>query len=43
MRERLPLLYAGDQLVAVGDLWLAADAVAQPGVMIRWHERPALH
>ncbi len=43
MRDRLPLLYSGDRLLAVGDLWLAADAVATPGVSIRWIDRPALH
>jgi tRNA(Ile)-lysidine synthase len=43
MRERLPLLYAGDELVAVGDLWLAADAVTEPGVGFRWIDRPALY
>ena len=43
MRDRLPLLYAGDRLVAVGDLWMAADAVAAPGVSLRWCGRPALH
>jgi tRNA(Ile)-lysidine synthase len=43
MRERLPLLYSGAQLVAVGDLWIASDAFSEPGVAIRWSERPALH
>ena len=43
MRDRLPLVYAGEQLVAVGDLWLAADAVSSPGVALRWSGRPALH
>ena len=43
MRERLPLIYSGDQLVAVGDLWIASDAFSTPGVGIRWSERPALH
>ncbi len=43
MRDRLPLIYAGDQLVAVGDLWLAADSVSRPGVAVRWIDRPALH
>lgn len=43
MRDRLPLLYCGDKLVAVGDLWLAADAVAEPGFAVRWYGRPALH
>lgn len=43
MRDRLPLVYAGDDLVAVGDLWLAAAAVSEPGVAVRWKDRPALH
>ena len=43
MRDRLPLLYAGDDLVAVGDLWLADAAVTKPGVALRWIDRPALH
>jgi len=43
MRDRLPLVYSGEQLVAVGDLWLAEDAVARPGVAVRWSGRPALH
>lgn len=43
MRDRLPLLYAGDELVAVADLWLAASAVARPGLAVRWRERPAIH
>ncbi len=43
MRDRLPLLYSGERLVAVGDLWLAEDAVAKPGVAVRWSGRPALH
>jgi len=43
MRNRLPLIYSGEQLVAVGDLWLADDAAARPGVAVRWINRPALH
>jgi tRNA(Ile)-lysidine synthase len=43
MRDRLPLVYSGDRLLAVGDLWLAADAVTEPGVAVRWISRPALH
>ncbi len=43
MRDRLPLLYAGEQLVAVGDIWMAADAVSSPGVAVRWTGRPALY
>lgn len=43
MRDRLPLVYAGDRLVAVGDLWISKDAAAEPGVAVRWTDRPALH
>ena len=43
MRDRLPLVYAGERLLAVGDLWMAADATAEPGVSISWVGRPALH
>ena len=43
MRDRLPLIYSGDRLLAVGDLWLAADAVTKPGVAVCWSGRPALH
>jgi len=43
MRDRVPLVYAGDELVAVGDLFIAADAASTPGVAIRWEDRPALH
>ena len=43
MRDRLPLLFSGEQLVAVGDLWIADDAVSSPGVAVSWSGRPALH
>jgi len=43
MRDRLPLVYSGERLVAVADLWIAADASSEPGVGIRWSDRPALH
>ena len=43
MRDRVPLLYSGDDLIAVGDLWIAADAASTPGVIVRWTDRPALH
>ena len=43
MRDRVPLIYSGDDLVAVGDLLIASEAAASPGVGIRWQGRPALH
>jgi tRNA(Ile)-lysidine synthase len=43
MRDRIPLLYAGGELVTVADLWLAADAASQPGVAVRWENRPSIH
>lgn len=43
MRDRVPIIYSGEQLIAVGDLWIAADAAASPGVGIDWRDRPALH
>jgi tRNA(Ile)-lysidine synthase len=43
MRDRLPLVYSGERLVAVGDLWVAADAASSPGTAIHWDDRPALH
>lgn len=43
MRQRLPLLYAGDELVAVADLWIAAEFSAERGYKVRWEGRPALY
>jgi tRNA(Ile)-lysidine synthase len=43
MRERVPLLYSGGELVAVADLWVAADAASRPGTTVEWQRRPALH
>lgn len=43
MRERIPLVYSGDELVAVADLWIAAGAASSPGTGVRWNGRPALH
>jgi len=42
MRDRLPLIYSGDRLVAVADLWIAAGALTRPGMAIRWDDRPRL-
>ena len=42
MRDRVPLIYAGGQLVAVADLFLADDACASPGLSVHWDAAPAL-
>ena len=45
-RGRLPLVYAGDRLVAVGDLWVDAEVCAggdEAGLRIVWDDRPAIH
>jgi tRNA(Ile)-lysidine synthase len=44
-RERLPLVYLEEQLVAVGDLWVAAEfatAPGEPGLTIVWDGRPTI-
>ena len=44
-RERLPLVYADQQLVAVGDLWIDAEfatAPGEPGLNIVWDQRPTI-
>lgn len=45
-RDRLPLIYAGNQLIAVADRWIAAEFTAAPGeaaVRISWTSQPAIH
>lgn len=42
MRARVPLLYAGDRLVAVGDLWAETQSADLPGFRVAWRNRPAL-
>lgn len=43
MRERLPLLYSGDKLVAVADLWIAADCTDEQGFAVHWQDHAPLH
>ncbi len=45
MRDRLPLVFLGERLVAVGDLWIDADVTApagQPSLKPVWEARPRL-
>jgi tRNA(Ile)-lysidine synthase len=42
-RDRVPLIYAGEQLIAVGDLWIAEEFAARDGeeaLRTVWEERP---
>jgi len=43
MRERLPLLYAGEQLVAVADLWIAKECSHDAGFGVSWRDKSALN
>ncbi len=45
MRDALPLVFAGDALVAIGDLWLDARfraAAGAPGIAILWERAPII-
>lgn len=42
MRDRMPLLYAGEQLVAVADLWIADECIAPQGFSVNWRDKPLL-
>jgi tRNA(Ile)-lysidine synthase len=45
LRDALPLVFAGDELVAVADLWLDARwcvAANEPGVALIWENAPIL-
>jgi tRNA(Ile)-lysidine synthase len=43
MRDRLPLVYCGGELVAVADLWTAAQRQREGGVAVVWQDRPPLY
>lgn len=42
MRDRLPILFSDDRIVAVADIWIAADAASEPGTKINWINGPNL-
>ena len=42
MRDRIPLLAANGQLVAVGDLWVDAQYQGEPGYAVVWSGKPAI-
>ncbi|WP_405220068.1 tRNA lysidine(34) synthetase TilS [Lentisalinibacter sediminis] len=43
MRGRLPLVYCGEELVAVADLWMAAQRRCEGGVAVVWEGHPPLY
>ena len=43
LRDQLPLVFCGDDLVAVADLWIADSAAAENGLQILWRGRPQLY
>ncbi len=46
MRDRLPLVFVGDRLAAVGDLWIDVEFAAPPGVPALkpvWSGRPQIY
>ncbi len=45
MRDALPLIYAGETLIAIGDIWQDARwcaASGEPGLGCRWEDGPNL-
>jgi tRNA(Ile)-lysidine synthase len=43
MRDKIPLLYSGTRLVAVADLWVAADVADENGLCVAWESHPAIY
>ena len=42
MRDKIPLLWSGSRLVAVGDLWIAAEVADEQGQAVEWLDHPAI-
>jgi tRNA(Ile)-lysidine synthase len=42
MRDRVPLLYSGDKLVAIADQWIADEASGEPGTIVEWRNHPPI-
>ena len=40
MRDKIPLLYRDDKLVAVADFWIAAEFAEERGKGIEWRHHP---
>lgn len=42
MRDKIPLLWSGSRLVAVGDLWIAAEVADRQGQGVEWRNHPPI-
>ena len=42
MRQYVPLLYTGETLAAVADLWIAADCAREGGFRVCWEGKPSI-
>ena len=42
MRDKIPLLWSGSRLVAVGDLWIAAEVADKQGLGVEWRNHPPI-
>jgi tRNA(Ile)-lysidine synthase len=43
MRDRIPLLFHGDELVAVAGLWVSAAYLRDDGLIVEWLEKPVIN
>lgn len=43
MRDKIPLLYSGERLVAVADLWVSAEDADENGLCVAWEDHPTLY
>jgi hypothetical protein len=44
MRDALPMVWAGDELIAVADLWMDAQSciAGAPGLRLVWNDAPLI-
>ena len=43
MRGRIPLLFYGNEIVSVGNLWIAEKFSKSKGYIIKWYQKPELN
>ena len=42
MRDKIPILMLGDEIVCVADFWVAEKFSKLPGYIFKWHQKPKL-